>query len=188
MTPAGVGVPLIFGMPKECTGTTDEIVAHMNESRRDYGKQMFGAGVQITASHIQVYTESTLISMCNDLQLGVKKRKAADADAGAASDAPRDPATDLGLVMALEEESADTTDPKRARSADTEEAKEDGEITDDSRLVARVVMLASALRSASSLEALTAHRSSCTGSRTMLWAHCARPKPGPNRRRCRRQL
>ena len=92
--PAGVGVPLIFGMPKECTGTTDEFVAHMNESRRDYGKQMFGAGVQITASHIQVYTESTLISMCNDLQLGIKKREAADA--GAASDVSRDPATDLG--------------------------------------------------------------------------------------------
>ena len=111
--PAGVGVPLIFGMPKECTGTTDEFVAHMNESRRDYGKQMFGAGVQITASHIQVYTESTLISMCNDLQLGVKKRKAADADAGAASDAPRDPATDLGLIMALEEKNTDhTADPR----------------------------------------------------------------------------
>ena len=34
--PAGIGVPLIFGMPKECTGTTDEFVAHMNESRRDF--------------------------------------------------------------------------------------------------------------------------------------------------------
>ena len=141
MQPAGIGVPLIFGMPKECTGTTDEIVAHMNESRRDYGRQMFGSGVQISASHIQMYTESTLISMCNDLQLGVKKRKAADADAGAASDAPRDPATDLGLIMALEEKNTDhTADPKRARSADTE-AKEDGEITDESRLVGRVVML-----------------------------------------------
>ena len=139
--PAGIGVPLIFSMPKECTGTTDEIVAHMNESRRDYGRQMFGSGVQISASHIQMYTESTLISMCNDLQLGVKKRKAADADAGAASDAPRDPATDLGLIMALEEKNTDhTADPKRARSADTE-AKEDGEITDESRLVGRVVML-----------------------------------------------
>ena len=139
--PAGVGVPLIFGMPKECTGTTDEFVAHMNESRRDYGKQMFGAGVQITASHIQVYTESTLISMCNDLQLGIKKRKATDA--GAASDVPRDPATDLGLVLALEEEgdaTDHTADAKRARSDDTD-TKEEGEITDDSRLVGRVAML-----------------------------------------------